>query len=88
MRFGKKLMAVAVATSMIATPVMAGAEKLSVVSAQRDAAPVAKGEAGFMLGFGLIGLISVAAVLSAVLLATGAIGDVSEDENGGDPVSP
>ncbi len=61
MRFGKTLTAAAVATSLVATPVLAGAENLSVASAQRDAAPVGQEEnlkgAGIflaLLGFGLI----------------------------------
>ncbi len=68
MRFGKTMTAVAVAASLVATPVIAGAENLSVASAQRDAAPVGAQEnlAGSqiilaLVGFGLIVFGAIAA---------------------------
>lgn len=80
MRFGKAMMAAAVATSLISTPVLAGAENLSVASAQRDAAPVGQQEelAGGNMIVALIGLVLVVA---AVVIAF-------DDNNEDSPTSP
>ena len=80
MRFGKALTAVAVATSLVATPVMAGAENLSVASAQRDAAPAGQ-EENLKGGSIFIALIGFAVIISAIIVAF--------DENDEDlPTSP
>ena len=68
MRFGKALTSVAVATSLVATPVIAGAENLSVASAQRDAAPVGQ-EENLKGGSVIVALIAFALIVGAIIVA-------------------
>ena len=67
MRFGKALTAVAVATSLVATPVMAGAQNLSVASAQRDAAPAGQ-EENLKGGAIVITLLAIFTVVGGMLV--------------------
>ncbi len=68
MRIGKALTAVAVATSLISTPVFAGAENLSVTSAQRDAAPVGEGENIRGGGKIIITLLAISIIIGGIIV--------------------
>lgn len=80
MRFAKALTAVAVATSLVSTPVLAGAQNLSVAAAQRDAAPAGKEE---NLKGG-----AIVVTLLAIFLVVGGVLVFLKDNNEDLPTSP
>lgn len=81
MRIGKTLLAAAIASSLVTTPVLANAQKLSVASAQRDAAPVGQEDAALGGGPIVITLLAIFAIVGGILVF---VKDNEEDE----PVSP
>lgn len=67
MRIGKTLLAAAIASTLVTTPVLANAQKLSVSAAQRNAAPVGQEES---IGGGkvIIALLSLVAIIGGIVI--------------------
>ena len=67
MRIVKNLLATAIASSLVATPVLANSQKLSVAAAQRDAAPVGQQEA---VGGGkiIVTLLAIFAIIGGIIV--------------------
>lgn len=67
MRIGKTLLAAAIASTLVTTPVLANAQKLSVAAAQRDAAPVGQEES---IGGGtiIITLLAIFAIIGGIVV--------------------